>query len=125
MTRPRRVLNISARLEAVADSPDRLDETGILGVVGELLSQVSYIDVDRAGVADVLVAPDLLHQPLAGQDDAGVGRQHQQQVELLGGQLHRALPLDVDLAALRVDGQALPLDDLRGLRRSGCLLYTS
>src|SRR5450759_386914 len=111
MTRPRRVLNISLALEAVTHAPDGLDEARALGVVGELLPQVPYVDVDRAGVTDVLVSPHLLHQPVAGEHDSRVGREDVKEVELLRGQLHLPDAVDLHPPAPAVHGEAPALEE--------------
>ena len=49
------------------------------------------MDVDGAGAAEVVVAPHLLQQLLAAEDAAGVLGQELQELELLEGQVQRAL----------------------------------
>ena len=49
----------------VADGPDQA-----LVVAAELGPQTTDVDVDRAGAAEVVVAPHLLQQLLAGEDPA-------------------------------------------------------
>src|SRR5690606_22124724 len=68
--------------DLVARAPDGLDRAG----VAQLAPQLAHVDVDRAGVAEEGEAPDPLEQLLAGEDQAPVLDQRDQQVELLGGQ---------------------------------------
>lgn len=86
----------------------------------QFCAQSPYMDVDRAGAAEVVVAPDLLEQLGAGEDPAGVLRQILQQLELLEGQIqHSAL----ELGAVRglVDGE-VAVADLHGGVVGGDLL---
>ena len=55
----------------------------------ELRPQLGDVDVDGPGAAGELAAPGQLQQAVAAEDDAGVGEQRRQQVELARGQLDR------------------------------------
>src|SRR4051812_1889938 len=67
--------------EAVADVADGSDDLLVLDA--ELRPEPTYVDVNRAGAAEVVVAPHLLEQLGAGEDPAGVLRQELEQLELL------------------------------------------
>ena len=73
--------------EAVADVADGADQGLVLGP--ELGPEAAYVDVDGAGAAEVVVAPDLLQQLVAGEDPAGVLGEVLQQLELLERQVER------------------------------------
>ena len=68
----------------------------------ELLPQEGDVDVHGAALPGVLVAPGPAEEGLAGHHPAFALHQDQQQLELLGPQLHR-LPGDEHLAPGRVD----------------------
>ena len=72
--------------EAVADAADGLDGVADGRVVFELGAQVADVDVDGAGVAVVLVAPDALEQLVAREGAAGVRDEELQELVLLGRQ---------------------------------------
>ena len=98
-TRQRRVRRTSRRArsrrgvvgrqdEAVADVADGADVVLVLGA--ELGAEAAHVDVDGAGAAEVVVAPDLLEQLRAGEDAARVLGEVLQELELLEGQVERA-----------------------------------
>ncbi len=58
--------------EAVADAADGLDGLADVLVVLEFGAQVADVDVDGAGVAVVLIAPDALEQFVARESAARV-----------------------------------------------------
>ena len=64
--------------EAVADRPDRRDESGVL--LAELGPQATHVDVDGAGAAVVLVPPHPLEQLFAREHFAGVRDEELQQL---------------------------------------------
>ena len=82
--------------EPVADVADGADQRLVLRP--ELGAQPPDVDVDGAGAAEVVVAPDLLQQLVAGEDPAGVLGEVLEQLELLERQVERALP---DLGGVR------------------------
>ena len=93
-------------VELVADVADGADQRLVLDA--ELGPQPADVDVDRAGAAEVVVAPDLLQQLRAGEDPARVLGQVLQQLELLVGEVERA--------AAQLGGVAVLVDDeLAGL----------
>src|SRR5712692_2212999 len=53
--------------EPVAESPHRHDVLGLVRVPFDLLTEALHVDVQRLGVAEVVGAPDLGDQVLAGQ----------------------------------------------------------
>src|ERR1700755_983058 len=69
----------SARACLVADTADRHDDLGVLGVLLDLRAQALHVHVDQPGVRGVPVAPDLLEPDLAGEGlprRAGVQHTH-------------------------------------------------
>ena len=69
--------------EVIAHAPFRDDEAGRGGVVLKLLAQAADVDVDRADVAAVVVAPDRIKQCLARIDAVRVAHEQLDQVEFL------------------------------------------
>src|SRR6266550_6161652 len=67
-------------LDPVPDSPDRLDQLVLL--IAEFLPQVPDVDLDVVRVAEEVIAPDLIENPIAGQDLVRMHHQQPQQVEL-------------------------------------------
>src|SRR3954464_1673360 len=96
--------------ELVADVAHRADER--LALRAELRAQTSYVYVDRAGAAEVVVAPDLLQQLRTGEDPAGMLREVFEQLELLEGQVERR-SADARLVGRLVDGEVTGADLLR------------
>ena len=78
--------------EAVAHVADRADQRLVLRA--ELGPQPADVHVDRAGAAEVVVAPDLLEQLLAAEDAAGVLGEVLEELELLERQVERT-PADL------------------------------
>src|SRR5215510_3715870 len=87
--------------ELVADPPDRLDRRLR---PAQALTQGADVDVDRARVDLVLVAPDAMQQRVAREDRAGALDESSEEVELLRAQLQRATP-GARLAPFEVDTQ--------------------
>src|SRR4051812_11276659 len=99
LTRPSDQLGVGLRLgslrrgigdllvELVAHVPDGADQRLVLGA--ELGPQPPHVDVDRAGAAEVVVAPDLLQQLGPGEDPARVLGEVLQELELLERQVER------------------------------------
>ena len=75
------------RHEPVADVAHGADQRLVLGA--ELGPQPPDVDVDRAGAAEVVVAPDLLQQLRPGEDPARVLGEELEQLELLEGEVER------------------------------------
>ena len=98
--------------EAVADVADRADQRLVLAA--ELGAQPAHVDVDGAGAAEVVVAPDLLEQLRAGEDAARVLGQELHQLELLVGEVE-VWPRDPGGVGRLVD------DDLAGADRAALL----
>src|SRR5712691_6204693 len=63
--------DIADGVEPVAGSPDGHDLEPQLAEAAELLPQPADMDIHRLAVAQVVVAPDLLQQDLAGKDSSG------------------------------------------------------
>ena len=101
-------------VELVADVADGADQRLVLGA--ELGPQPAHVDVDRAGAAEVVVAPDLLQQLRAGEDPARVLGQVLEQLELLVGEVERAAAQLGGVAVL-VDDELAGLGDARRRRR--------
>src|SRR5260370_25960838 len=74
-------------VEAVTGTPDGDDFEAQLAEAAELLPQPADVDVNGLAVAQVVVAPDLLQQNLAGEDATRTAPQLGEQVPLLGSQL--------------------------------------
>src|SRR5437763_5325015 len=96
----------------VADTADRHDDLGMLGVLLDLRAQPLYVHVDQPGVRGVPVTPDLLEQDLPGKDLPRLAGQRDQQVELERGQVER-LPVALDRMAGHVDDDVPDLEHLR------------
>ena len=97
--------------ELVADLADRADHRLVLRA--ELGAQPPDVHVDRAGAAEVVVAPDLAQQLVAGEDPARVLGQELQQLELLVGEVERPA-LELGGVRVRVDGQLAGPDRAAG-----------
>ena len=67
------------------------------------------MDVGRAGLAREVGPPDVLKQPVAGEDDARIPGQGGEEVEFAGPQLKPTVA-DRRLAATRVDPETADLD---------------
>src|SRR5580765_5730752 len=102
----------SARACLVADTADRHDDLGVLGVLLALRAQPLHVHVDQPGVRGVPVAPDLLEQDLAGEDLPRLAGQRDQQVELERGEVER-LPVALDRMAGHVDDDVADLEHFR------------
>ena len=74
-------------LELIADAPDGL-QTPVFGHTFQLFPKTLHMDVHGAGVAEIVEAPDLVQQLIAGVDPVGRGGQIEQQLHLLGGRIH-------------------------------------
>src|SRR2546421_8733602 len=81
-------------LYPVPDSAHRLDQFVLL--VTELLSEVSDVNLDVVGVAEEVVAPDLVQDAIPGQHLVRVHHQQPEQVELASRKLDHA-PLSAHL----------------------------
>src|SRR5579884_2535112 len=77
-----------SRIEDIAHPPHRLDALGIGGVALHLLAERAHMDVHGAAVAQEIVSPDAAQQLLAGEDVLGGLAKDEQEVILLGSQLH-------------------------------------
>ena len=62
------------------------------------------MDIHRAGVADIFIAPELVKQLLPGEDMVGGGSQEVEKLQLLGWHVYGA-PLVEDGIIGQVDGQ--------------------
>src|SRR6187401_2910903 len=69
--------------EHVADAADRMDERGVRWIGLDPAAQPMDVDVDRARLATVVVAPYVLEQLVAGEDLARVADQEGEQLECL------------------------------------------
>src|SRR6476659_6118775 len=83
----------------IADAPDRLDSGA---GIHQTVAQCGDVDIDRARIDHVLVAPDLIEQPVPRDDDTRPTRERDEQRELLRAHLNELVP-DLDLAAIEVD----------------------
>src|SRR6476469_2607686 len=89
--------------EDVSGSPDRVQQARLSRGL-ELAAQVRDEHLDRVRRREGVVAPDLVEQALAGDDDALVAHQVLEQLELALGQLDRALAT-LDLVGVDVEAQ--------------------
>src|SRR5215210_2275503 len=96
---------IGSRLyaEDVARAADRMEESGFATGL-ELSAEVRHEDLDRVRDGEGVVAPDLVEQPLAGDDEALVAHQVLEQLELALGEVDRALAAR-DLVGVGVERQ--------------------
>src|SRR4051794_19137842 len=75
--------------EHEADAAHRVDVARRGRVVAELLAQAADVDVQCLRRAEPVDVPDLVDEPLAGDDGAGAAHEQREQVELLAGRLDR------------------------------------
>src|SRR3954454_12843327 len=75
--------------EHEADAAHRVDVARRGRVVAELLAQAADVDVECLRRAEPVDVPDLVDEPLAGDDRAGAAHEQREQVELLAGRLDR------------------------------------
>ncbi|CDN44459.1 hypothetical protein BN871_EW_00120 [Paenibacillus sp. P22] len=106
--------------QLVADAADRFDADG-LGAQLELLAQRADMDIDGPLAADIVEAPDDIHEVVAGDDHARPLDQIQQNFEFLRPQRH-LLAREHDLVAVGINGQLPGRNDLvlrvRGIRQA-------
>src|ERR1700722_13345481 len=76
-----------ARTRLVTDTAYRHDDLGMLRVLLDLGPQPLHVHVDQPGVGRMPVAPDLLEQPLPGEDLPGFAGQRHEQVKLQRGEV--------------------------------------
>src|SRR3954462_14234626 len=107
--RPRRFAAppIALRLEDVAGTAFGVEQARLVAGL-ELAAQVGDEDVDRVRRRHRIVAPDLVEQALAGDDQALVAHQELEQLELAVGQLDLA-PAAAPLAGVRVEHEVAAL----------------
>ncbi len=101
--------------ELVADVADGADQRLVLDA--ELGAQPADVDVDGAGAAEVVVAPDLLQQLVPGEDPARVLGEELEQLELLVGEVERPAR-ELGGVGVLVDGQLAGPYDTRARRRA-------
>src|SRR5579875_2807399 len=89
---PARRQRIGTRLyaENVARAADRMEEAR-LPIGFQLPSEVGYENFDRVGHRERVIAPHLVEQALARDDDPLVAHQVLEQLELALGEIDRAL----------------------------------
>src|ERR671912_522384 len=107
----RRLMPGSPLPKAVADPANREDQLRLVGILLDLLAQMTHVDVDRPGLAVIGAAAEALEQLAAGEDPAGGRGKHAQQLELDEGQL-RLLPAHLDRPPGHVDRQLAGFDHL-------------
>src|SRR5215470_9131896 len=94
----------------VAAAPDRLDVVLAVGRVGELLAQLADEDVDDLELGLVHPAIEMVEEHLFGQRRALAQAEEFENAVFLAGQMQR-MALDLDRAAVEVDGQLTRADD--------------
>src|SRR5262249_25856185 len=104
------------RHEPVADVAHGADQGLMFGA--EFGSQPPDVNVNRAGAAEVGVAPDLLEQLRAGKDPARMLGEELQQLEFLEGEVEHAAAQPGRVGCL-VDGQFARADLVRRLGDRG------
>src|SRR3954451_1604642 len=109
-TASRQRIGMRSSTEDVPRSADRVEQARLAGAL-ELAAEVRDEDLDGVGGRERVVAPHLLEQPLARDDDALVAHEVLEQLELALGQVDRALAA-AHLVRVRVQRQVG--DDERG-----------
>src|SRR3954465_14052599 len=79
--------------EHEADAAHRVDVARRGRVVAELLAQAADVDVERLRRAEPVDVPDLVDEPLAGDDRPCAAHEKREEVELLAGDLDRRAAL--------------------------------
>src|SRR5438874_7584368 len=102
------------RDEAVADTRNRVDVMGLLGVALDLLAQPVDMSVDGAGLDLDLVAPDLAKQLATADHLASLRCEQGEEVELGQGE-GDFLAVAPHLTAVHVDDEAWELEARLGL----------
>src|SRR6266446_1914653 len=102
------VLRAGGLPEPVAHAPDGFHPRGRELGSRELGAQAGDVDVDGPGLHEAIPPPHRVQQLLAAEDAPGRAGQDREQLELLGGEVHR-VALHADLEAVAVD---LELADL-------------
>lgn len=87
--------------EFIAFAPDGFD-VELAG--GEMFAEVGDVDVDGAGIAVEVVAPDEVEELVAGHDAVGVVDEGEEEVELFGAEFDGGA-VDSDFVAVGVDGE--------------------
>src|SRR4051812_5985552 len=102
-------------LDHVAGAPFGVQEPRLAARL-ELAAQVGDEDVDRVGRRGRVVAPDLVEEPLAGDDEPVVSHQELEQLELAVGELDLALAPH-DLAGVGIEREIADLEGGGSARR--------
>src|SRR5437762_13244949 len=85
--RPGGVGRLTHGIEPVARAAHGDDLEAELAEAAELLAEPAYVDVDCLAVAQIVVAPDLLEEDLAGEDPTWSTHKVGEQLPFLRGQL--------------------------------------
>lgn len=101
--------DLDVSLESVAYVPDRFHV--YLSGFFDLRSKPPDMHVYRPVAAEILIAPDLVKQNLAGKNSAAVGSQELQQFILAEGKFHRRASQG-NLAAGSIDNKVASGDDV-------------
>lgn len=96
--------------EFVADAPECLD---LHGRICQFRAEMLYVDIDGAGFAGEVVAPDRAEELVAGEGDAGVFDEGDEEVEFFGAEVDE-LAIDAGFAAGFVDGEIAEGDGVLG-----------
>src|SRR5215813_8189060 len=95
--------------EPVANAADRFDARRRQLRGRELRPQAGDVDIHGPRLDEPVASPDRIQQLLAAEDSPGRARQDSEQLELLGGELHRTA-LHPDLEAIAIDLEIADLD---------------
>ena len=80
----------------VADAVDGEEVFGFAGIVAEFFAELDNDLVQRAGGAEIIVTPNFIEQPVAGEDFARMRVKKLQEFQFLGGEFFDLLaPFDL------------------------------
>jgi hypothetical protein len=102
-------------VEAIADGAEGFDFDGGVGGL-EAVAEAGDVDVDGAGVAVEALAPDVVEEVVAGEDDAGVGGEGGEEVELFGAEGDLCTG-DEEAAGVEVEVEVAEVDLAGGMGR--------
>src|SRR2546425_13333375 len=111
--------------ETIPYTTNSLNETRVRRVLLELLAQPAHVHIDSTGVADIIIAPDVLEQLIASQHGSTVAYEVGQQIKLFGLQFH-LLTTAEDAPPSKVNAQRTGYQfTTRASDLGGCLLSST